>query len=172
MFFHCGINEHLDQVWVWRSPLWIYFGEQLDYKGGLGKFVDSFRSSIASPHFSHFFLPLPIYEFLALVGGFKEMWKKKKAPPNLFQQEEWSKPLLGSWLSKLEKTRLENEHFCHGWSYYESVDSCNYSRCWTLFLMLCNNKKEWLGWRRGPRGTGMGKRRANWEIKTDIRAPG
>lgn len=102
MFFHCGINEHLDQVWVWRSPLWIYFREQLGYKGGLGKFVDSFRSSIASPHFSHFFLPLPIYEFLALVGGFKEMWKKKKRHLQIYSSRRNGQSLcwvlgLASW---------------------------------------------------------------------------
>lgn len=47
-----------------------------------------------------------------------------KAPQDLFQQEECSKSLLGSWPTQLEKTRMGNEeHICHGWSFYDSVDS-------------------------------------------------
>lgn len=76
---------------------------------------------MAPGHFGYFFLPPLMYELLTLAGGFKEM---QKSTPKSAAAGGMLKVSGGFLASQLEKTRMRNEeHFCYGWSYYESAYS-------------------------------------------------
>jgi len=65
-----------------------------------------------------------IYELLSLAGGFKEM---QKSTPKSAATGGMLKGSGGFRASQLEKTRMGNEeHFCHGWSFYDSTDPCKH----------------------------------------------